>query len=113
MALLIVGIPLIDIIFPSPILAKLGRSSPLTIWAILESVLLPKSPYISASGSSPTPTPSKIIIKKLFTYNLLFINNKKMLLVNIADGIAAFFQSFLECQVGIINYHISTTFIGR
>lgn len=61
------GTPLIVIIFPKPSLARFGSFNPLTAIAVLARVLLPSSPYLYESGSSPIPTPSSIMIKKLFS----------------------------------------------
>ncbi len=53
--------PFIDAMFPRPSDARLGIRKPSTACAVLTSVLLPSSPYSDASGSSPMPTPSRIM----------------------------------------------------
>ncbi len=55
------GTPSISMIFPIPIFCMFGSESPPTALATLPSVLLPSSPYLAASGNSPTPTLSRTI----------------------------------------------------
>lgn len=53
--------PSIGRILPNPQASSTGSRSPPTVLAVLARVLLPSSPYRAASGSSPTPTPSRTI----------------------------------------------------
>jgi len=60
--------PLSGLMFPRPNCSRLGRVKPPVSRARLPRVSLPASPYSSASGAGPIPTPSRMMIAARFSF---------------------------------------------